>query len=597
VGANFSSNPQIRFGAGNPVNATAVSVSQLQVSSPASASVGPVNLTAYFANGWIAVAPSAFSYGPKIVSVSPNAGTPQGGDTITILGYGFGSSVGNVSATIGGSAANIQSVNALPAFASVAGLDTTYPFALERIILKTPPGSAGTADVTIQSSSGSTTAAKAFQYLTSTKNYSNPALHKFIVYDQSRERLFLTATDHVDVFDLSAGAFVSPIQLPPKGPPPDAALRGLALTPDASQLVIADFGAQRVYLVDPDGAPYNGKIVSVGGVAGFLNSGPARVTATSALTVFVGLSGEGGPTGVCNGCLGHMNLLASPPSFLPAPQPEVSSLTGTPLMQADAAGDVAFLAYGTSPGGPVALWNAAAPNVFSLSMANDAATDLVTAADGTSFAVRARNITEIRGSNLSLFSSPASPELENIAGRVAVPGIALHPTGALIYEPFLDGPAPTAPPATGIHGGIDIRDAHSGQLRLRLYLPEAFAMLNMDVDGLHGGFLTTDEIGQRLFALTTGGLSIVQLANVPLGIGTLSPSSGAAVGGTTVIVRGSGFQSGIKAVLGGKSAMVAIQDMNTLILTSPALSPGQQQLILTNPDGESVSLDAAFTAN
>jgi hypothetical protein len=196
-----------------------------------------------------------------------------------------------------------------------------------------------------------------------------------------------------------------------------------------------------------------------------------------------------------------------------------------------------------------------------------------------------------------LFASPASPELENIAGRVPVPGIALHPTGALIYEPFLDGRAPTAPPATGIHGGIDIRDAHSGQLRLRLYLPEAFAMLNTDVDGLHGGFLTTDEIGQRLFALTTGGLSIVQLANVPLGIGTLSPSSGAAVGGTTVIVRGSGFQSGIKAVLGGKSAMVAIQDMNTLILTSPALSPGQQQLILTNPDGESVSLDAAFTAN
>jgi hypothetical protein len=73
----------------------------------------------------------------------------------------------------------------------------------------------------------------------------------------------------VDVFDLSAGAFFSPIQPPPNGPPPDAALRGLALTPDASQLVIADFGAQSVYLVDPDGAAYNGKAVPVGGVAGF----------------------------------------------------------------------------------------------------------------------------------------------------------------------------------------------------------------------------------------------------------------------------------------------------------------------------------------
>jgi hypothetical protein len=55
-------------------------------------------------------------------------------------------------------------------------------------------------------------------------------------------------------------------------------------------------------------------------------------------------------------------------------------------------------------------------------------------------------------------------------------------------------------------------------------------MLNTDVDGLHGGFLTIDENGQRLFALTTNGLTIVQLANVPLGIGTLTPSSGSAAG-------------------------------------------------------------------
>jgi hypothetical protein len=53
-------------------------------------------------------------------------------------------------------------------------------------------------------------------------------------------------------------------------------------------------------------------------------------------------------------------------------------------------------------------------------------------------------------------------------------------------------------------------------------------MLNTDADGLHGGFLTTDENGQRLFALTTSGLTIVQLANVLLGIGTLNPSTGTA---------------------------------------------------------------------
>jgi hypothetical protein len=595
-GANFSSNPLVRFGAMNPINATASGTSTLQLSSPPSVTNGPVNLTAYFSNGWLALTPSAFSYGPVILRVFPNAGTPQGSDTIMVLGYGFGGSSGNVTATIGGNTAAVQNVQALPSFTSAFGLDSTYPFSLECLTLTTPAGSPGKADLTIHSSSGSTTAPKAFQYVTSSQTYANSGLYKFVVYDQSRQRLYLSATDHVDVFDLKSLAFFSAIEPPPNGPPPDAGLRGMALTPDSSQLVVADFGAQSVYLINPDGATYNGTAVSVGGVAGFPSSGPARVATTSNQTVFVGLSGEGNSTGSCSACLGQLNLLATPPAFQPAPQPEVSSLTGTPLLQADAAGDVAYLAYDTSPGGPVAVWNASTPNVFSLSTANDTASDLVASADGTVFAMRSASSTEIRGSNLSLFSTPTSAELETIPHRVAVPGIAIHPSGALTYEPFLDGPPPAAPPATGIHGGIDIRDAHSGQLRLRVYLPEAFAMLNTDIDGLHGGFLATDENGQRLFALTTSGLSIVQLANVPLGIGTLSPASGPASGGTAVTVRGSGFQAGIQATVGGKSATVTLKDMNTLILITPAVSPGGQQLVVTNPDGESVSLDAAFAA-
>jgi hypothetical protein len=210
--------------------------------------------------------------------------------------------------------------------------------------------------------------------------------------------------------------------------------------------------------------------------------------------------------------------------------------------------------------------------------------------------MRSDNSTEVRAVNLSLISTSTEAELETIPNRVAVPGITLHPSGALTYEPFLTGPPPAAPPATGISGGIDIRDAHSGQLRLRVYLPEPYAMLNTDIDGLHGAFLTTDENGQRLFALTASGLSIVQLASVPLGIGTLSPSSGPAAGGTLISLRGSGFKSGITATLGGKSTTVSLTDMNTLVLTTPALSAGPQQLVLTNPDGESVSLDAAFVA-
>jgi hypothetical protein len=542
------------------------------------------------------VAPEGFSYGPSVEAVLPDAGGSAGGDTIYLVGHGFGSSIGGITVKIGGQSATVQKVEALPAFSAALGLDASYPFPMERITVASPSGTAGKVDISLTTPSGNVTIAKSFQFLAGRQTYTNPSLYKFILYDQGRHQLYLSATDHVDVFDLSAQVFRSPLAPPPNGPPPDAGLRGMALTPDNTQLVVADFGAQSVYLIDPDGGANNGSHVFVGGVAGYLNSGPSRVAATSAQSVFVGLSGEGGSSNACNGCLGQMNLTSFPPTFEPAPQPQVTSITGAPLLQADHTGDAVYLAFGSAPGGPVAAWSASAPNSFTVSTAKDFSTDLTAASDGTMFAIRSNGGTEIRGADLTLNAQPTSSELETIPNRVAVPGTALHPSGALLYEPFLDGAPPAAPPATGVRGGIDIRDAHSGRLRLRVYLPEPFAMLSTDTDGLHGTLLAVDENGQRLFALTSSGLTVVQLSSVPLGIGTLTPASGPSAGGTSLTIRGSGFQSGTKATLGGKAVTVAFRDKNTLTLTTPAMSSGAQQLVLTNPDGEGVSLDAAYVA-
>jgi len=425
--------------------------------------------------------------------------------------------------------------------------------------------------------------------------FAKPALYKFVLYDRKRQWLYLSNTDHVDVFDLAAAQFHVTGINPPGGPPPNAALRGLSLTPDASHLVVADFGAQSVYLLNPGAG--TGATVPVGGVAGFLNSGPARVAATSTQAVFVAMSGEGGTSGVCSSCLSQLNLSATPPTIQPAPQPEVTSLTGAPLVQAAATGETVFLAYDAAAGGPVGTWSAAAPNQFSISAAKESAVDLAAASDGVIFASRVSTAIEIRGANLTLSATPASPELEQIPARVLVPGLVLHPTGALLYQPFLTGPAPAAPPATGIQGGVDILDTHTGRLRARVFLPEPLATLSTDIDALHGSFLAVDETGQRIFALTTSGLTIVQLANVPLSIGTVSPTSAPASGGTTLTLRGSGFQSGAAVTIGGKSAAATFVDMNTLTVTTPPLTVGPQQILITNPNGDSYSLDAAFTAN
>ncbi len=596
TGSNFPSGAQVRFGSQTPVTASVGGNSQLQVTSPASGASGPATLIAYFSNGWVAAAPEAFSYGPTVQQILPNAGAASGGDTVYLIGHGFGSSAGGITIKIGGQPATVQKVEALPAFAAALSLDSTYPFPLERITLTTPAGSAGKADISLTTPSGTAALPKSFQYLAARQTFANPSLYKFMVYDQGRQQLYLSATDHIDVFDLNAQVFRAPLEPPPNGPPPDAGLRGMALTPDNSQLIAADFGAQSVYLINPDGAPYNGSRVSVGGVAGYLNSGPSRVAATSAQTVFVGLSGEGGSANACDNCLGQMNLSAFPPTFEPAPQPEVTSITGAPLLQADLAGDSVYLAFTSSPGGPLASWSSSSPNAFTVSSAKDLSSDLTAAAGGAMFAIRSNNTTELRDANLVFTGAPTSAEVENIPTRVAVPGIALHSSGGLLYEPFLDGAPPAAPPATGIHGGVDIRDAHSGRLRLRIYLPEALAMLNTDTDGLHGTFMILDELGQRIFALTTSGLTVMKLSSVPLGIGTLSPSSGSASGGTSITLNGSGFQSGTRATLGGKTLAVTFKDMNTLTFVTPALSVGAQQLVVTNPDGESVSLDAAFLA-
>src|SRR6266850_429701 len=509
AGQNFSSSVQLKLGTQLASNPSVSGSTQIHANSPPSVSNAPVNVTAIFENGWLALAPDAFSYGPQILQILPNAGANSGGDSVQIYGYGFGSDATRISVKIGAANATITNVESITGIASSLGLDASYPFPLERVTIQSPPGSSGKADVIVASPAGSVTFAKSFQYLQSVQSYSKPGFFRFVLYDQKRQRIYLTNIDHIDGFDLQSNLFVLQFA-PPGGPPLNAGLRGLALTADGSRLIVADFGAQKIYLFDPVNG--TGTTVPVGGVPGFINSGPARVAATSAQTVFVGLSGEGASGGACSACLAQLNLAASPPTIQPAPQPEVTSITGAPLVQSDAAGDHVFVSFGSAPGGPLAVWNASFPNQFVTSAANVSASDLGAATDGTKFALQASSGTEIRSSVLSLAAVPASAELTQIPGRVFVPGLTLHPSGALLYQPFLTG----APGSAGVKGGVDILDAHSGALRLRIFLPQ---QLMTDVDGLHGSFLATDENGQRLFAITSSdgsaqhaALTVVQLA-------------------------------------------------------------------------------------
>jgi IPT/TIG domain len=255
------------------------------------------------------------------------------------------------------------------------------------------------------------------------------------------------------------------------------------------------------------------------------------------------------------------------------------------------------LAFGGSSSGKLATWDAISPGLFKVSPANVSIQDIASTADETAFAVQTAATTEIRDSRMYVTAVPTAAELNQVPGRVAVPGLAMHPTGALIYQPFLTGAAG----APNVRGGVDISDARSGQLRMRIFLPQ---QLMTDVDALHSDFLTIDENGQRLFAITSldgspqnAALTVVQLASVPLALGSVSSPTILAAGGTTLTIRGSGFQAGIKVAVGGKPTMATLVDMNTLTVVSPAVPTGPLQLTLTNVNGETVTVDPVVIAN
>ena len=342
---------------------------------------------------------------------------------------------------------------------------------------------------------------------------------------------------------------------------------------------------------------------------------PGARRGTNAQTAFVSLVPTSSTPEPCTGCLSQLDLAASTPTIQQAPQPEVSTLTGTPLLQADTTGDSVFLVFNSTSNSSEALWTATTPNDFTTFSANESVTDVAISAGGTMFATNVNGMgsagtlagsslgptIEIRDSALNLIGNRATPELEQLPTGITVPGIAMHPSGALVYQPILNGPAPresaNPTPDPNLRGGIDIFDARSGKLRLRIFLPEPIAARSVDTSSLLAQFVTIDETGQRIFAITNSGLTVIQLANVPLGIGTISPANAPAAGGTTITVRGGNFQTGTTATLAGKNATVTLIDANTLSLITPATSPGPQRLTLTNSDGETVSLDAAFTAN
>lgn len=571
LGSNFGSAGRVFLGNQEATN-VGVGSGGLTFTSPAS-SPGPANFIAYLNNGWFTFAPDGFNYGPTILAVSGTAGRPEGGDAFEIYGYGFGNSASGITVTIGG--ANAAVVELLDTTQTLSELTEQIPapgpFPYQRLSIVTPSGSPGPADIVVSNAFGTTKSAGAFHYLKSLRVFPHSGTFKFLTYDRRRQRIYMSNSAEIEVFDIGSLQYLEPL-IPPLGPLANSDLRQSSLTPDGLKLVVADAGALAIHIFDLTA----GTAVSVPIPPRVDGLRPTRVVTTNTGLAFTGTN-----------WVDLSTLMVT------------NSQIGGSLLSTDAAGDLICL-NGT------AAYNVSTNTVVATSVTGFSGGDAAVSADGNIFVAGGGGT----GGSVPNFVFDLNLRMVNfltyrdflfgtgVAGRSPrldyVPGLAVHPSGSLVYQPqelYLGSVGATPLPEAG---GVDLLDVHDTRLRERVIFSEP--MLDA-YNGSAGSFLTIDENGGKLFALTQSGLTIAELSVVPLSIGSIQPSQGTSSGGVLVTIRGSGIQPGATVIFGNAQVASTVVDVNTVTFTTPAGSPGAVRITILNPDGSNYSLDAAYVEN
>jgi len=232
----------------------------------------------------------------------------------------------------------------------------------------------------------------------------------------------------------------------------------------------------------------------------------------------------------------------------------------------DASGDGNFIAFGGSP----CIYSVQNASYTSGSFPySDDARDIAISADANVIAAD-----QILGDmNANMLGSLAAPLVYygNTIYPAQLTNVLLHPrlnaSGSLYYFAYPNY--------------FEIIDVPHARLRLRFSLTETIQNTASP--------LAIDSDSRYVYLLTDKGLTVVDLGAAPLSIGHVTPQSAAP--GAPIAVRGSGFDSGTTATVGGVAASVTFTDENTLNLTIPAAGSGPEDIVLTRSDGETYTLE------
>ncbi len=558
--------PDVWFGAVRAASASLNDLHDLQATAPPAQVVGTVDLKVVEPTGQLSVIPQGFSYGITAIPYATLAAPPSGGEPADLFGFGFTADSQNpdLSISIGSSAAANVS-NKLVQSQILSG----YPYPIQHAVVTVPAGTPGLHDISISSSAGKATIANGFRYITGVSDYSSSDTLTGVLFDKSRNQLYLMAGDHLDVFNIATNSFGSPIALPSLSGKKQAS--GISLTPDSSKLLVSNLTDASVAVINPDSS--SGAYAVAVPTANGSTMTPGQLAATSLGTAFINV-GSTMPGPGSNFGLYVMNIASKQVAYSGA----IGPYFGGGYLAGSADGTVIYATVPNDSGGNMFSWNAST-NTWTNQEIQQFTADAAVSADGNLLAT----IPVDANSGIGLPPYLLDP-FTNVRCQVGVLDLAFpgygsgarpDDTGAILFVP------------SGT--GIDVFDTHHCDLRERILLKEQVNTQAIPSTAI-------DPTGQHLYFVTANGLTVVTLDAVPLSIGHLTPSAGAA--GTQVTIRGTGFVQGTAAALNGTSSTVTLVDSSTIQLSvPPSLAAGAVSIVLTNPDGTSYSLDDAFTVN
>jgi YVTN family beta-propeller protein len=371
--------------------------------------------------------------------------------------------------------------------------------------------------------------------------------------------VYLAAGSQVEVFSLASNQFVTP--LVPASIGSQIQFTGLALTPDGSQLLVTNVLDNSLGVINPD-TPTSTFAIPIPAQTPVNNCpvGPVYVAATSAGTAYVATGSVPAVSCPSSGAVYIANL-STRTAVAPAAK------CGTSTLTVDASSDGNYVGF-ANPDCIYSVQNATYtqgagyygnPGLYGIALSGDANVFI------------GNNI--FGDTSLTILGAVAYPVPYYANTASVAPGAVpemlrprLNASGSLLYVPY--------------QNFFDIIDVQHGLLRIRFSLTETLADVLSPI--------SIDSGGRYIFLVTNAGLTVVDLGEAPLSIGHLSLTTAAP--GAQITVRGSGFDSGTTATVGGVTATVTYTDQNTLTLTVPSASTGPQDIVLTRSDGESYTL-------